>query len=223
MRIGAIILAAGSSTRMGTQVNKPYAEVAGRQLLWYSLTAFDRAGVPDPVLVIRPQDRSLLRAEVATVVEGGDTRTASELAGLAALEGRELDVIMIHDGARPFLRPALISHLARAAGEVGGAVPGLEPEARLWRRRDGDLIGVAERVVRVQTPQAFRAAELREAYRLAAQAGASGADTAEIAQRFHTLEVALIQGDPGLFKVTYDQDLVRAEAEAANWWQDVAR
>ncbi|MGA7269723.1 MAG: 2-C-methyl-D-erythritol 4-phosphate cytidylyltransferase, partial [Acidimicrobiia bacterium] len=61
------------------------------------------------------------------------------------------------------------------------------------------------------------------AYRAAEQAGAIGADTAEIVQRFRTLEVALIEGEPGLFKVTYDQDLVRAEAEAADWWQDVGR
>lgn len=192
-------------------------------MMWYSLIAFARAGVLDPVVVARPQDRRLLSDEAVTIVDGGATRTASEIAGLAALEGRDLDVILIHDGARPFLRPAMIQRLARAAREVGGAVPGLESAGKLWRRTNGELEELPQRVVRVQTPQAFRATELRDAYHAAHRVGASGADTAEIVQRFGTSHVALVPGDPGLFKVTYDQDLVRAEAEAAVWCQDVGR
>lgn len=215
-----MILAAGSSTRMGLSVNKPYADIGGRQLLWYSLSAFERAGVPDPVVVVRSGDETLLSGTPA-MVEGGATRTASEMAGLAVLEDRQLDVIMIHDGARPFLRPVLVARLARVAAEVGGAVPGLEPDERLWKRRNGDLTPLTEHVVRVQTPQAFQASGLRDAYRAARLTGATGADTAEIVQRFGALEVKVVPGDPALFKITYADDLERAAAEAASWWQDV--
>ncbi len=223
MRLGAIVLAAGSSTRMATSINKPYVAIRGHRLLWYSLTAFDRAGVSDVVIVARREDSPLLESESSLVVEGGDTRTASEMSGLAALEGRRLDVVLIHDGARPFLRPEMISRLAQVAFDVGGAVPGLTPAADLWRRTDGELTALEERVVRVQTPQAFQWRVVRDAYRAAGRVGATGADTAEIVQRFGISPVALVPGDPALFKVTYDHDLARAEAEADNWWQDVGQ
>jgi 2-C-methyl-D-erythritol 4-phosphate cytidylyltransferase len=213
----AIVLAAGSGTRMGEGPNKPYRMVAGHPLLWYSITALELAGVEHVVVVARPDDFDAAEGPVR-LVAGGPTRTASEHAGLAAIEELEVDLVMIHDAARPFITPDLVRRLGEAAAEFGGAVPALPPPSPLWRRLGDRLEPASARIVRVQTPQAFRAAPLRTAYQHARGADVSGADTAEIVERFSDLQVVMVEGDPLAFKVTYRDDLARLE-EAVTQWQ----
>ena len=212
----AIVLAGGSSNRMGEGPNKPYLVVAGHHLLWYSLQAFELAGIDQVVVVARPEDFDLLPKGVI-VRPGGPSRTASEQAGLAAVEALGADVALIHDAARPFISPGLVRRLWGAAAATGGAVPAIESAAPLWQRKDSGLEPAPEGSRRVQTPQAFRTAPLLTAYRLAAGADATGADTAEIVERFGDLQIAVVPGDPLAFKVTYRQDLVRLEEAAAEW------
>ena len=221
MKIAAVILAGGSGTRMGTNTNKPYLEIGGRPLLWFSVDAFRRAEAASITVVTRPKDRHLVDFEGVTVVDGGPTRTASEHAGLAVLESSDADVTMIHDAARPFLRTETIRVLADEALGTGGAVPALPFEAAPWSRDGSGVLRPAESdLVRVQTPQAFRTGPLLAAYRKAGEASAVAADTAEIVERFSSMVVAVIEGDPDLFKVTYLSDLDRIDAAAAGWGQD---
>ena len=217
MTIAAIVLAAGSGTRMGEGPNKPYRMVAGHPLLWYSITALELAGVEHVAVVARPDDFAAVEGPVR-LVAGGPTRTASEHAGLAAIEHLDVDIVMIHDAARPFITPDLIRRLADAATEIGGAVPALPPPSPLWRHSGDQLEPAPAGMVRVQTPQAFRAAPLRTAYKHAGGADVSGADTAEIVERFSDLQVVIVEGDPLAFKVTYQDDLARLE-EAVTQWQ----
>lgn len=223
MKIAAIVLAGGSGTRMGTGTNKPYLRVRGRPLLWYSLDSFRRAGAEPIVVVTRTEDHDRLSesdiGEVC-VVEGGATRTDSEHAGIAALGAADVDIIMIHDAARPFLTVNMIRHLAEATNRVGGAVPGLSFPTAPWHRGDGPLEQIEDEIMRVQTPQSFAADSLRPAYRRAAADQAVAADTAEIMERYGDCDVAVIDGDPDLFKVTFQADLERVEAAAGRWWQD---
>lgn len=222
MNSAAIVLAAGSGLRMGTGLNKAYVKVADRPLLSFPLMAFQRSSVGTVVIVIRPDDRAMADEaltlsgchKVAAIVDGGATRTASEQAGVAALAKAEVDVIMIHDAARPFVPPDLIDDLALAAAEVGGAVPVLPPAGPVWRRRGDTLSRIDGDVVRVQTPQAFRADVLRGAYHVAATRGWGGADTAEIIQRAADVAVATVPGHPWAFKITYPDDLTYADTIA---------
>lgn len=216
MTTAAIILAGGSGSRMGNGPNKPYREVAGRPLLWYPLTAFRLAGVEQMVVVARADDMEWARHQHDHVVEGGRTRTDSEHAGLAALEGVEVDIIMVHDAARPFVTPDLIGRLERAA-IAGGAIPILTPLAPVWVRSGDSLIPAPPGTVRVQTPQAFLAGPLRTAYGIAAGVEATGADTAELVDRFGDVEIAVVEGDPLVFKITHPEDLARADQAAARW------
>ncbi len=224
MRSAAIILAGGSGTRLRSERNKPYLSVAGRPLIWYPLVAFDQSTVETVVLVIRPVDRASVDEAVAStettkvvsVVEGGPTRTASEQAGITALDSVEVDVIMIHDAARPFVTPTMIDRLAETAHSAGGAVPVLEPNVAPWRLVGGELHPIGS-LMRAQTPQAFRAGPLRAAYRAAARTGATGVDTAEIVARFGDVPIAAVDGDPRAFKVTHPEDLATADAVAVAW------
>ncbi|TNC23998.1 IspD/TarI family cytidylyltransferase [Amycolatopsis alkalitolerans] len=213
-----MVLASGSGTRVGASLNKVYLPLAGRRIVSWSLAAF--AKVPEVgvlVLVTRPQDEDLVAEVLADqgapveVVYGGGTRQESELRALRHLAGRigegVIDTVLLHDGARPLITPALITEVLRTAREHGGAMPGLEADDII--SADGSRL--SGKVVRAQTPQAFRAAPLLDAYEQAAREGFAGTDTASVIERFSTLPVRWVPGDERNFKVTYPHDLVVAE------------
>lgn len=197
-----IVVAGGSSSRFGG--DKMLAEVSGAPLVAHTIAAI-RPYVDHCVLVVRRDQISLLDELDLRVkiVSGGATRTASELAGLAALSS-EPRLIGIHDGARPLVSPELIEALFDAAAAVGGAVPVLEPPAPLVRR--ADLTAVRNARV-VQTPQVFRRALLAEAYEQAAKTGFDGHDTVDVVRAFTTARIATVQGEADNIKVTYAEDL----------------
>ena len=215
----AVVLAGGSGTRLGAEGNKVYLPLAGRPLLSWSLAAFAQApAVARLVLVARPADRALAQAAADAVsghrveiVHGGVTRHDSEWAALThlapAIRAGELDVIAIHDGARPLVAPGLIAAVVAAAREHGAAVPGVPIEGVAL----ADLTAVDGTLVRVQTPQAFGAALLLAAYERADRDGFTGTDTAACVERYAGVPVHCIPGDPRNVKVTYRPDLALAE------------
>jgi 2-C-methyl-D-erythritol 4-phosphate cytidylyltransferase len=234
-----LVLAGGSGTRIGAGSNKVYMTVAGRSLLSYALETFERfAPVDRIVLVIRDADRDLAEraleeagvSKPVEMVPSGESRHASELAGLKVLEqaivAGSLDLVVIHDGARPFVTVDLLAAVTEAATRSGGAVPALPVEAPLFRRDSAQPLP-GDTIRTVQTPQAFRAGPLLEAYRRAAQEGFEGVDTSETVIRFSGLEVELVAGDPRNLKVTYPRDLTVAESYASSWeagrWRRVLR
>ena len=135
----AIVLAGGSGSRVGAAGNKVYLPVAGRPMIAWSLRAMRgraRASVRScwwPAARTGSRSTELLGSEPGwadvELVIGGSTRQASELAGLRRLADRirdgRVDVVLVHDGARPMVSRALLAAVLRTAREVGGAVPGL--------------------------------------------------------------------------------------------------
>lgn len=220
-----VVLASGSGSRVGAAVNKVYLPMAGRHVLTWSLDAF--ASVPDIgvlVLVTRPGDRDLVdavRAETTAtdleIVHGGQTRQDSELAALRSLAGRisdgTVDTVLIHDGARPLVRPELIAGVLDHARAHGGAIPALEADDVVAVTPEGAVASEPGpgRNVRVQTPQGFRARPLLEAYENAAREGFVGTDTASCMERFSALPVGCVAGEAENIKVTYPHDLAIAE------------
>ncbi|GAA3223169.1 IspD/TarI family cytidylyltransferase [Pseudonocardia petroleophila] len=216
-----MVLAGGSGSRVGADRNKVYLPVAGRSVLAWSIDALAGApGVGPVVLVVRAGDRDLARrvldeevehAAAVEVVDGGATRQGSELAGLRALAARigsgAVDVVLVHDGARPLAGPALVAEVLRVARESGGAVPGLLRADLAVADGAGGLVAPA-RLTAVQTPQGFRAAPLLAAYEEAEREGFAGTDTASCVERFAPdLAVRVVAGDPRNIKVTYRHDL----------------
>lgn len=234
MTTAAIVLAGGAGTRLNPSENKVYLPVAGRPLLAWSLQSFEDSELVDEiVLVIRSEDRERARSfvqatplrKLGTVVEGGPTRHASEHAGLEALASRiehgGVDLVCIHDAARPFVGQAMLARILRSAREHGGAVPGLEVPGSVLLRATEDERPTASVAThdlrRVQTPQAFHARALVTAYRRAAQEGFAGVDTAESVERYSDLSVRVVDGDPDNIKVTFVEDLFAVEALATRW------
>lgn len=223
--VAAVVLAGGSGSRVGAAGNKVYLPLAGRPLLSWALTAFaETPAVRRLVLVARPADLALARdaaeRSVGTEVEivpGGATRHGSEWAALRhlapAIRAGELDVVAIHDGARPLVSRRLIEDTVRAARVHGAAVPGVPlADAGVVHPGLGVLPEPADRpLVRVQTPQAFRADLLLDAYERAEREAFTGTDTAACVERYAGLRVHCLPGDPRNLKVTYRQDLVLAE------------
>lgn len=226
----AVVLAGGSGTRVGAGRNKVYLPLGGRPVLAWSLATFGgMPGIGPVVLVVRAEDREaaadlLAAARMADVevVTGGGTRQESELAALRHLAPRigngSVDVVLLHDGARPLAGRALATEVLRVARESGGAVPGLRRDDLAAVADTGDaggdvLAGPApDGLVAVQTPQAFRAAPLLAAYEEAARHGFAGTDTASCMERFAPdVTIRWVPGEERNFKITYAHDLVAAE------------
>jgi 2-C-methyl-D-erythritol 4-phosphate cytidylyltransferase len=225
-RVAAVVLAGGSGSRVGAAVNKVYLPLAGRSVISRSLATFAEVpGVDVLVLVVRPADRERAEAILAREVDrpgvelvyGGASRQESELCALRHLAARidagAVDVVLIHDGARPLVSPTLAAEVIAAARAHGGAVPGLHRRDLARVSPDGrHLAGRAPTgLFAVQTPQGFRAGPLLAAYEEAAGEGFAGTDTASCVERFTDLRVRAVPGEPSNFKITYAHDLLVAE------------
>ena len=220
-----IVLAAGAGTRVGTSRNKVYLPLAGRRIVTWSLELFRLVpGIGRLVLVVRNDDRELAKEVLdrefpdvpVDVVVGGETRHESEYLALLHLADEirrgEIDIVLVHDAARPLTTLKVVEEVLVTAMRTGGAIPALPLE---------DVVGVDEAgrmsdaghtdLIRVQTPQAFRSDRLLAAYESAAEDGFTGTDTASCVERYEALPVQVVAGDPSNIKVTYADDLFMAE------------
>lgn len=220
-----MVLAGGSGTRVGAGHNKVYLPLAGKLVVsWAMESCRSVPGVGPVILVIREQDREqaewVIRREArgpVDLVVGGDSRHESEYRALLhlapAIRSGQVDVVLIHDGARPLVPPALVRNLLDQARRHGAAVPGL-PLEDVWHNSPAnEHRAVPDRsgMMRMQTPQAFRAAELLDAYEQAQREGFTGTDTAACIERYADLAVHCLPGDPRNLKLTYPEDLFIAE------------
>jgi 2-C-methyl-D-erythritol 4-phosphate cytidylyltransferase len=221
-----VVLASGAGTRVGHEINKVFLPVAGRRVVSWAVEAMTRsAEVGVLVLVVRPEDHEhvnwVLDQELdhldIEVVNGGRTRQESELHALRHLAARiddgSIDTVLIHDAARPLPSASLISGVVHAARAHGGAFPGVRDDGLRLVSDDGGKVeeGTPTGLIRVQTPQGFRAAPLLAAYEEAAREDFEGTDTASCMEKFSDLPVRWIVGEQSNIKITYPDDLVLAE------------
>ena len=213
----ALLVAAGSGSRLGSDIPKQYRRLGGKAVLAHAIDALaSHPGIALVQVVIGAGQDELYRAAIGDrdlppPVIGGAVRRLSVAAGLAAIEG---DRVLIHDAARPFLSHAVIDRLIAALDEAPGAVPVLPVADTL--ATGGTILGATvprENLVRVQTPQAFHLDPIRAAH--AAWDGATEAtDDAQIA-RAAGLAVRTVAGEASLEKITLADDLAAAESRIA--------
>jgi 2-C-methyl-D-erythritol 4-phosphate cytidylyltransferase len=201
MTVWAIVVAAGSGSRFGGQ--KQFEELEGRRVVDWALVA--SRSVADGVVLVVPADHVEDGAPGADVVViGGATRSASVRAGLAAVPD-DVEVVLVHDAARPFAAPALFQAVV-AAVEAGAdaAVPGIPLADTVKQVVGGEVVATLDRdeLVAVQTPQAFAAAALRRAHADAAEATDDAALVEATGGR-----VVIVPGDPSNAKITLRTDL----------------
>ncbi len=218
-RAAAVLLAAGSGTRVGAGRNKVLLPLDGVAVLARSVrTVLEVPGLHRVVLVVRPEDRAEV-AEAVTpylgehdlwVVDGGAQRHDSEWQALRVLadeiESGELDVVAIHDAARPLAGAALWQTVIATAAERGGAIPVVRIPQML---ESGGSLAPSE-LVAVQTPQAFHARELLRAYRQADVDGFVGSDTAACLERYTDVEIVGVPSSATNLKVTFREDVTLA-------------
>jgi len=212
-RTAALIVAAGQGVRSGGETPKQFRMLAGRPMLAHSWRALSAHPAIDTVLVVIGEGQEdLLNAALGDVPHtiGGATRRDSVRAGLAAL-GDGIERVLIHDAARPFVLGVVVTRLLEALDASPGAVPALAVADTL--ARGGVALGdVVDRngLYRVQTPQAFRMRAIVAAHETW-PADAEATDDAQMLRRAGG-EVALVEGDTMLEKITYPPDFAAAEA-----------
>jgi 2-C-methyl-D-erythritol 4-phosphate cytidylyltransferase len=236
--VAAVVLAGGSGTRLGADRNKGYLPLGGGTAVGLSLTTM--AGLPGLrrlVLVVRAEDVELAEQTIETelphsrvpveLVEGGQSRHASEERALRhlapSIEDDDLDLVLIHDSARPLCSPMLVAELVRTAGEHGGAVPGLPADDLMRLDEGGHASSLPGRHVRVQTPQVFAAKPLLAAYECASQASFEGTDTSATVEHFSSVRIQHVPGEEQNFKITYPKDLYIANQLVLNQSQPGAQ
>jgi 2-C-methyl-D-erythritol 4-phosphate cytidylyltransferase len=217
LRIGLVLAAAGLGTRLKSAEPKAFLRIGDQTLIDRALAPFllrdDLAAavvaVPDPAFAI-----DLLRQVDPRVrfVKGGEDRQASVAAGLAVLG--EVDLILVHDAARPLVEEATISAVIEAAGKSGAAVPALPIHDTVKELgAEGRVKGTPPRgaLVLAQTPQGFRADLLRRAHAAAQAAGVRATDDAALVERLGE-PVVVVPGRRSNLKITTREDVLIAEA-----------
>jgi 2-C-methyl-D-erythritol 4-phosphate cytidylyltransferase/2-C-methyl-D-erythritol 2,4-cyclodiphosphate synthase len=211
----AILVAAGRGTRLPGDVPKQYRSIGGEPILRRAARAFLGHPAVDGVrVVIHPDDRARYESAVAGLallapVAGGATRQDSVRNGIESLADAAPDFVMIHDAARPFVSAASIGAARKALDRAAGAVVAIPVVDSLKRATAGGLAAVDRKDLwRAQTPQAFRYAEILRAHRAAA--GLDLTDDAAVAERAG-LPLAIAPGSEDNFKITTEDDIVRAE------------
>ena len=212
-----VVVAAGSGTRLGAEVNKVLLPLLGVPVVaWSVRTALALPDVRRVVVVHRAEEREAMSTALAPylgdgeviLVPGGDTRHASEWAALQVLaeevDSGALTVVAVHDAARPLASEDLFERTLAAAREHGGAIPVVPVDNVV--RRDGSPVDTSA-LAAVQTPQAFRAPDLLASYRAAAAHGFTGTDTASCVERYAAVTVAAVPSAPANLKITFPEDL----------------
>ena len=220
--VAVIVVAAGRGTRMGMDQNKVFLDLSGVPVLARTIRAFSESGLVDRfVVVVGDQEKDKAKALLATfcpevpvtVVAGGADRQASVYQGLLSLQGDET-IVLVHDGARPFVPDACIGACVDAAREFGATCVGM-PVKDTIKRVDatGDVVETPdrERLWQVQTPQGFVADVLLRAHEHALTEGFRGTDDASLVERLG-FRVRMVVGAYANIKLTTAEDLAFAEA-----------
>ena len=210
--VWVVVPAGGHGVRMGRK--KQDIRVGAHPVLRWTVDVLEATPEIEGVVVAVPAEdvgawRRRLRScpKVRAVVAGGAERQESVAHALAAVPGTAR-WILVHDGVRPCITPALIRAVVEAAQTHGAAIAALPVVETLKRGTEGWVVETVARdgLWAVQTPQGFQAALLREAYRRAAVDGARGTDDAALVERLGTT-VRLVPGLPGNVKITRPEDL----------------
>lgn len=223
MNAAAIVVAAGTGSRVGGEVPKAYLQICGRELLLRTLDRVFAVARVEPVIVVVAANEmarceALLRQDDQlakrpwTLQIGGATRQESVRRGLDKVAS-DIDIVAIHDGARPFITPALFDRSIWEAEAKGAVVPGLVPRDTIKSvGADGRVQATPQRSAlrEIQTPQVFRRELILEAHRRALHEGFQATDDAMLVE-WMGQPVYVIEGEKLNFKITLPEDVWLAE------------
>jgi len=224
MTVSAIIVAAGLGTRMTGDIRKQYLLLNGRPILSHTLRIFENCPAVDRIfLVVQAEDFDFCRTRIlsslkgrvnVTLVPGGAERQDSVYNGLVAAEHAGDDIVVIHDGVRPFVSCERLTACIAEAGASGACILGIPVVDTLKHVSPSGCIDQTiqrEGIWRAQTPQAFRYRLIRQAHEDARKARWSATDDALLVERIGK-KVKIVPGGMDNLKITTKEDLLLAEA-----------
>jgi 2-C-methyl-D-erythritol 4-phosphate cytidylyltransferase len=230
MHVTAIVLAAGKGLRLKSKIPKPFIKINSKPIIVYSLDTLARhPGIKDIIVVANRQNlediRNIIRRfrikKIKDVVLGGQVRQASVARGLKVIDKRT-DLVLIHDGARPFIDRAMVSSVIRAAGRSGAAIVGVPVKATIKSVRC-QVSGVRSgscmvdktldrrNLWEIQTPQVFTKKLILKAHNKFGNKDVT--DDAMLVERLGKA-VSVFRGTYNNIKITTPEDLILAEAIA---------
>ncbi len=224
MKVIALVPAAGIGKRMGAQINKQYLLLAGKPIVAHTLLVLEDAPFIDEIYVIVPEAEIPYCREhvverydltkVRGIVAGGAERQNSVMNGLRALTGADVDdLVLIHDGVRPFISLPVLEKSVETAREKGGALVAVPVKDTVKIVVDGIVreTPLRETLWLAQTPQTFRYSIIMAAHEIAEAERYLGTDDASLVE-WMGKDVHIVLGDYRNIKITTPEDLVMAEA-----------
>ena len=218
--ISAIVLAGGRGKRMNYHKSKQFIEIKGKPVLVYTLEKFIYNKSIDEVILVLPEDevdyckKEVLQRyslKVDRIVIGGKERQDSVFNALEAME--KADIVLIHDGARPFINEKIIEEGIKYANIYGAAAPGVTPKDTIKVKNEDNIsVDTPDRntLVAVQTPQCFKYDEIYQCHRKIKEENAIVTDDTSVVERYRH-KVYLYEGDYTNIKITTPEDLILAE------------
>lgn len=221
MKNCAIIVAAGKGTRMKANINKQFLKLNGKPILYHTLNVFQNNKNIDEIILVAAKDEiDYIKEEIInkynikkikSIEEGGATRQISVMKGLFAAKGS--DVVLIHDGARPFVSDSIIEEGIKYATLYKACACGVTPKDTIKiRNRYGFSDHTPERdtLFSVQTPQCFKYNLIMQAHKKALEDGVEATDDTMIAE-YYKHKVYLYEGSYSNIKITTPEDIVIGE------------
>ena len=229
MKVCAIIPAGGQGTRMGGTVPKQFQALRGKPILHYTLRTFQESGLIDSLILVVPEkELENTRTDwlerppvVKQVVVGGEKRQDSVFNGYQSAPA-DTDIVLVHDGVRPFLSKEMIMETIDIADKFGAAVTAIPIHDTIKQVDDnGKVLRTVKRegMWRIQTPQAFRYNLLGEAFQNAKRNSFYGTDEGALIE-YLGQEVRVVDGYEWNIKITRPEDLIVGESLAAKLFSE---
>ena len=221
--VSVIIAAAGKGTRMNSDINKQYINICGVPVLARSIGVFQECKLINEIIVVVNKDDIIFCkkniidtyefTKVTQIVAGGDSRQKSVLNGLNAVN-KDTEIVLIHDGARPFVKIKNIMDSIKGASEYGACVVGTPVKDTIKFVKSGEEIDSTPNrdiLWAAQTPQSFKREILMEGYRKAIEDNFIGTDDSVLVERLG-IQVKIIMGSYENIKITTPEDIIIAES-----------
>lgn len=216
-KVVAVILAGGKGSRMGADISKQFIEINEKPIIYYTIKTFEQCKEIDEVILVLQKNEidyfnsnilNRFNFNLSAIVEGGAERQHSVYNALKHIE--ECDIVLIHDGARPFVSESIIKNGIVYAKEFGAAAPGVTPKDTIKiKGHDNFSISTPNRnsLVAIQTPQVFNFRMIMECHEKVKENNLQVTDDTMVAELFGN-KVYLYDGDYKNIKVTTPEDLI---------------
>jgi 2-C-methyl-D-erythritol 4-phosphate cytidylyltransferase len=227
-KVSVIVPAAGTGSRMGGAVRKQFQLLGTRPVLVHTLQRFELCPEVDEVAVAVPEE-AIVETEqlvkqhrlhkVLRVVAGGPQRQDSVFYALRRLTVKDSDIILVHDGVRPFIEPKHISQIIKSCREYDAVAFAVQPKDTVRRSNGGGFFDQTldrSALWLIQTPQAFKAGLLRRAFELAQRTKFYSTDEAALVERLG-VKVKILEGTYDNIKITTKEDLELGSLILQRW------